>query len=50
MFDREEVLGRDVASVFPTKAAKAELENRAQVFKALFGDDKRFVTESEVGV
>ncbi|KAL6768209.1 hypothetical protein ACKKBF_B38210 [Auxenochlorella protothecoides x Auxenochlorella symbiontica] len=48
VFEREAVLGRDATSVFPTESVKAEVESRANAFKALFGDDRRFVTESEL--
>lgn len=49
MYNREDVLGRDVATVFPTAAKKASADANAQAFKALFGEDRKFVTESEVG-
>lgn len=48
VFAREEVVGRDASSVFPTETRKAEVDARAQAFKALFGDNRRFVTETEV--
>lgn len=49
VFAREEVVGRDASSVFPTETRQAEVDARAQAFKALFGDNRRFVTETEVG-
>ena len=45
VFDREEVLGRDAKSVFPTES-KAEVLNAA---KEMLGSTNRFITESEVG-
>ena len=45
VYDREEVLGRDAKSVFPTES-KAEVLNAA---KEMLGSTNRFITESEVG-
>jgi hypothetical protein len=45
IFDREEVLGRDAKSVFPTES-KTEVLNAA---KEMLGSTNRFITESEVG-
>lgn len=46
MFDREEVLGRDASSVFPTES-KAPAMDSATV-NQLLGSNLRFITESEV--
>ena len=48
MFDREEVLGRDAISVFPTESRAGVLNTDAA--KQLLGSTNRFITESEVGV
>lgn len=45
VYDREEVFGRDAASVFPTEAKAAALDPEA--VKQLIGG-KKFISESEV--
>lgn len=47
VFDREEVLGRDATSVFPTESKTEVLKSDAA--KELLGSSNRFITESEVG-
>ena len=46
VFDREEVLGRDAASVFPTESKAPAMD--AEAVKAALGSNLRFITESEV--
>lgn len=46
VFDREEVLGRDATSVFPTESKAPAMD--AEAVKAALGSNLRFVTESEV--
>lgn len=46
MFDREEVLGRDAKSVFPTESKTPALDTEA--VKAALGSNLRFITETEV--
>lgn len=53
MYDREEVLGRDASSVFPTKAkAEANAGGNGQLdadaIREMLGG-RKFVTEKEVG-
>lgn len=46
-FDREEVLGRDASSVFPTEAKKgAGLD--PELVKSVLGGDRKFVSETEL--
>lgn len=47
LFNREEVLGRDATSVFPTESKTDVLKSDAA--KELLGSSNRFITESEVG-
>lgn len=47
-YDREEVLGRDAASVFPTEARKAAAAGAAGLAE-LLGANKKFISETEVG-
>ena len=46
MFDREEVLGRDASSVFPTESKAPALDSAA--VNQMLGSNLRFITESEV--
>lgn len=46
-FEREEVLGRDAASVFPTQAKQAGASN-TDALKGLLGANKKFISETEV--
>ena len=46
VFDREEVLGRDAKSVFPTESKTPALDTEA--VKAALGSNLRFITETEV--
>ena len=46
MFEREEVLGRDATSVFPTETKAKPLDGDA--VNAMLGSNLRFITESEV--
>ncbi|GAB4818646.1 hypothetical protein N2152v2_005692 [Parachlorella kessleri] len=46
-FDREEVLGRDATSVFPTEAKKAATLD-PEALKAAIGGDRKFISASEV--
>ena len=46
MFEREAVLGRDAASVFPTQAKQAEKEGLDALREMVGG--KKFISESEV--
>lgn len=46
MFDREEVLGRDATSVFPTETKAQAVD--VDAVKAALGSNTRFITESEV--
>lgn len=50
VYDREEVLGRDSSSVFPSqaKAAAANGGADAEAIREMLGG-RKFVTESEVG-
>ena len=45
LYDREEVLGREASSVFPTRAAEPD---KAQAARELLGASNRFISESEV--
>jgi hypothetical protein len=45
-YEREDVLGRDVKSVFPTESRKAVLDSDA--VKAVLGDNRKFISETEV--
>ena len=44
LYDREEVLGREASSVFPTRAEP----DKAQAARDLLGASNRFISESEV--
>ncbi|KAK9903521.1 hypothetical protein WJX75_007982 [Coccomyxa subellipsoidea] len=46
VFDREEVLGRDAKSVFPTESKTPALDTEA--VKAALGSNLRFITETEL--
>lgn len=46
MYNREEVLGRDATSVFPTEIAAAAAAERSAAADALGG--RTFITETEV--
>lgn len=46
VYDREEVLGRDATSVFPTESKAPAMD--AEAVKAALGSNLRFITESEV--
>lgn len=46
VFDREDVLGRDTTSVFPTESKAQAMDSEA--VKAALGSNLRFITESEV--
>ncbi|BDA50143.1 hypothetical protein COCOBI_15-2710 [Coccomyxa sp. Obi] len=46
VFDREEVLGRDASSVFPTESKAPAMD--AEAVKAALGSNLRFITESEL--
>ena len=46
MFDREEVLGRDASSVFPTESKAPALDSAS--VNQMLGSNLRFITESEV--
>ncbi|PSC75898.1 hypothetical protein C2E20_1152 isoform X2 [Micractinium conductrix] len=46
-YDREEVLGRDAASVFPTEARKAAAAGAAGLAE-LLGANKKFISETEL--
>lgn len=48
VYDREEVLGRDAISVFPTESRADVMKSDAA--KELLGSANRFITESEVGL
>ena len=48
MYDREQVLGRDVNSVFPTKAKEEKAAKMDDLSKALGLDKSRFISASEV--
>ncbi|KAI7840641.1 hypothetical protein COHA_005662 [Chlorella ohadii] len=45
-FDREEVLGRDAASVFPTESKKAAAQGAG--LAELLGANKKFISETEL--
>lgn len=45
-YDREEVLGRDAASVFPKEATQAADANREAMVEALGA--RKFISETEV--
>lgn len=50
VYDREEVLGRDVGSVFPTRAKEGAAKEGgmdAEAIREMLGG-RKFVTESEV--
>lgn len=47
-FDREEVLGRDLTSVFPTEAKKAAVDGSA-LAELLGAGNRKFISETEVG-
>ena len=46
VFEREEVLGRDATSVFPTESQAKPLDS--DTVNAMLGSNLRFITESEV--
>lgn len=48
IYDREEVLGRDTASVFPSEAKKAAADSLEALKEAIGA--KKFISETEVGV
>lgn len=48
IFEREQVLGRDAASVFPTEAREAQRRQTEVVKEALGLDSSRFISETEV--
>ena len=45
LYDKEEILGRDASSVFPTQAAEPD---KGQATRDLLGASTRFVSESQV--
>lgn len=47
-YDREEVLGRDATSVFPTEAKKAAVDS-AGLAELLGAGNRKFISETEVG-
>ena len=48
VFEREEVLGRDATSVFPTETKAKPLDS--ETVNAMLGSNLRFITETEVPV
>ena len=49
-YDREEVLGRDATSVFPTESRRVATAESAALAELLGGGNTRFISETEVGV
>ena len=45
LYDKEEILGREASSVFPTRAAEPD---KAQATKDLLGTSNRFISETQV--